>query len=116
MSHWLALATCVAANIGANACFKHLMAGRDVQSGAAGLASLATEPWLWAGLGLAGVLLTTYLYALTVVPVGVAYPVVTSMATAGVVVTGALLFGESVKATGLIGIALIVAGVVLVAR
>lgn len=116
MSHWLALASCVAANIGANACFKHLMAGRALRLDAAGLFSLAMEPWLWAGLGLAGVLVVTYLSALTVLPVGVAYPVVTSLATAGVVVMGALIFGESVKVTGLIGIALIIAGVVLVAR
>lgn len=116
MSHWLALAICVAANIGANACFKHLMAGLDLQPDAAGLVSLAMEPWLWGGLSLAGVIVIAYLYALTAVPVGVAYPVVTSVATAGVVLTGALLFGESVKATGLVGIALIAAGVFLVAR
>jgi len=70
---------------------------------------------LWVGMGCYGISLIVWLGALSRVPVSVAYP----MLSIGYVVNAfaaAVLFGEALSAPKLLGIALICAGVFLLAR
>jgi multidrug transporter EmrE-like cation transporter len=78
-------------------------------------ARIATSPPIIAGLGCYVVSVVVWILALSRVPVSVAYP----MLSIGYVVNAAAawwLFGESVTAQKMIGIAFIVVGVYLVAR
>lgn len=62
-------------------------------------------------------LLAAFVYllgkSLTVLPVGTAYAVWTGIGAVGTVIAGALLFGESLGLARLGGIALVLAGIVL---
>ena len=76
---------------------------------------LALNPWILGGLGCYVVSVAVWILALSRVPVSVAYP----MLSIGYVVNAAAawaLFGESLGAQKLAGIAFIVVGVFLVAR
>ena len=78
-------------------------------------ARIATSPPIIAGLSCYVVSVVVWILALSRVPVSVAYP----MLSIGYVVNAAAawwLFGESVTAQKMIGIAFIVVGVYLVAR
>lgn len=78
-------------------------------------ARLATSPYILGGLGCYVVSVVVWILALSRVPVSVAYP----MLSVGYVVNVAAawyLFGESITAQKLVGIAFIIAGVWLVAR
>lgn len=70
---------------------------------------------LWGGLACYGVSVVVWLGALSRVPVSIAYP----MLSIGYVVNlflAALLFGEALSAPKLAGVALICAGVIVLAR
>jgi multidrug transporter EmrE-like cation transporter len=85
----------------------------EVYWGAAALLLKATP--LWIGLTCYGVSVILWLGALSRVPVSIAYP----MLSVGYVVNAiaaAMLFGEALTTGKVLGIALIVAGVVLLAR
>ena len=76
---------------------------------------LATSPHILGGLGCYVVSVVVWILALSRVPVSVAYP----MLSVGYVVNAVAawyLFGESITAQKLVGIAFIIAGVYLVAR
>lgn len=81
------------------------------------------QPWLllmnvplMAGVALYGLTFVLYAWALVRMPLGVAHPVMTAGAIALVAVISALWLRESVSATWVLGIALIVIGVVLVTQ
>jgi multidrug transporter EmrE-like cation transporter len=76
---------------------------------------LLAAPPLWAGLACYGVSVLVWLGALSRAPVSVAYP----MLSIGYIVNAfaaALLFGEALSSAKLAGIAVIVLGVVVLAR
>ena len=76
---------------------------------------VATSPPILAGLACYGVSVIVWILALSRVPVSVAYPLL----SIGYIVNAAAawyLFGESLGAQKLVGIAFIIAGVWLVAR
>jgi multidrug transporter EmrE-like cation transporter len=76
---------------------------------------LATSPHILGGLGCYVLSVGVWILALSRVPVSVAYP----MLSVGYVVNAVAawyLFGESITAQKLVGIAFIIAGVFLVAR
>jgi len=78
-------------------------------------AKLATSPYIAGGLACYVVSVVVWILALSRVPVSVAYP----MLSIGYIVNALAawaLFGESLGAQKLVGIAFIVAGVFLVAR
>jgi len=78
-------------------------------------AQLMRAPPLWGGLGCYGVSVLLWLGALSRVPVSVAYP----MLSIGYIVNAfaaAVLFGEALSLAKLAGIALIIAGVVVLTR
>src|SRR5438552_10351054 len=78
-------------------------------------ARLASSPYILAGVGCYVVSLVVWILGLSRVPVSIAYP----MLSVGYVLNAVAawyLFGESLTAQKLIGIAFIVAGMFLVAR
>jgi multidrug transporter EmrE-like cation transporter len=78
-------------------------------------AHVLQAPPLWAGLGCYGVSVFLWIGALSRVPVSVAYP----MLSIGYIVNAfaaAALFGEALSVAKLTGIALIVAGVLVLTR
>jgi multidrug transporter EmrE-like cation transporter len=79
------------------------------------IAHLARAYPLWVGLSFYGVSVVLWLGALSRVPVSVAYP----MLSAGYVVNAvaaAFLFGEALSLSKTVGIVLIIAGVIVLAR
>ena len=118
---WLLLLGGVALNAAAQLLLKAAtrVSGELVADGgavswhAAGI--LARAPPLWAGLACYGVSVFLWLGGLSRVPVSVAYPLL----SIGYIVNAfaaAALFGEPLTALKLTGIALIVAGVVVLTR
>jgi multidrug transporter EmrE-like cation transporter len=78
-------------------------------------AALWRAPPLWVGLGCYGVSVILWLGALSRLPVSVAYPML-SLGYVVNAVAAAILFGETMTAMKLAGIALIGAGVILLSR
>jgi multidrug transporter EmrE-like cation transporter len=76
---------------------------------------LALEPRILGGMACYGVSLIIWIYALSKVPVSVAYPM-TALGFALNAVLAWWLLGESLAAMKLAGIGFIIVGVVLVAR
>jgi multidrug transporter EmrE-like cation transporter len=76
---------------------------------------VATSPPILAGLACYGVSVVVWILALSRVPVSVAYPLL-SIGYIVNAVAAWYLFGESITAQKLVGIAFIIAGVWLVAR
>ena len=58
---------------------------------------------------LAGIVLLSYLYAIRTLPIGLAYPMVTGLATLGTFFVGSLVFGDAMGARALGGVTLIAA-------
>ncbi len=114
MFHWLALLLCVFANVSANMAFKHVIGGAPAELNWQTLLGIATEPWLWFGFMMAGVVLSAYLYAIREVPISLAYPVVTSLATIGMAIAGSWLFGEILGWRAIAGIGCVLGGVLLI--
>ncbi|MEM9342749.1 MAG: SMR family transporter [Pseudomonadota bacterium] len=108
MSHWIALVLAIAGNVGANVAFK-----RFIQNADGTVLQAVKQPSLWIGLCLGGLLLVSYLYALRGLPLGLAYTFATSISIAGITLAGVLLYGETITLRSAVGIAVIMAGIVL---
>ena len=74
------------------------------------------NPWAWLGLAGGMLFFLSYLFILRTLPVSIAFPVIVGLSTAAIVLAGVGLFGEGLKPHSLLGLAAIVAGVVLVSR
>ncbi|MDX2288230.1 MAG: SMR family transporter [Hyphomicrobiaceae bacterium] len=115
-SHWLALALCVVGNVSANIGFKRMMATLPLEVSVGTVRYLVTSPWAWLG-GLGSLLLLgSYLYAIRSLPIGVAYPMATSLGMVGVALAGTFILGESLRPQAMAGIACIILGIVLIGR
>lgn len=114
--YWVALLLAVGANILANTALK--LAVRDVTTpiDARALLGLASAPWAWIGVASAAALLVLYLIAIRGIDLGIAYPAVTGLAMAGIVVAGCAVFSEPLGLQKVIGVGLVFAGVVLLAH
>ncbi len=111
---WLALIIAVSANVASNHAFK-MAVSRWTSDGEGHWWTLIVDPVFWIGLGLAGVLLGAYLYALRAIPLSIAYPSVTGLAMVGIAITGTQILGESLSQSNIAGIGLIAVGVFLLA-
>jgi multidrug transporter EmrE-like cation transporter len=114
MTHWLALFFCVIANVTANVSLKRFVQATDFEPTMQGLIQAVLQPWLWVSLFACGLVLGSYVYAIKVVPLSAAYPIVTSLATIGIALAGAFIFGESLKAAKIMGVLLVVSGVLMI--
>lgn len=113
MSHWLALVVCIASNILANVAVKRAMEQTTLDASWEGVKALVLQPWLWAGIVLAGLVFVSYVYAIRGVPLSSAYPITTSTATIGIAFVGAFMFGEQIGLRGALGIGFVLAGLLL---
>lgn len=112
----VAILLCVLGNVTANVGFKRMVETANFEPTVPNAIALIANPWLWVGGGGSLILLGSYLFALRSMPLGVAYPIATSLGTVAVALAGVLLFSESLRATNVIGIALVVTGVLLISR
>lgn len=106
---------CVCLSAGAQLAMKVGMspAGGSGGVGSTYLQALA-NPWVWLGLGLYGVSAVAWLWVLSRLDVGLAYPLV-SLGFVITLVAGVFWLGEPWSWPRLVGAALIVLGVVLMA-
>lgn len=79
------------------------------------LAGFAANPWLWAAIGASGGGICCWLLALRQLPLSVAYPW-TALVYVLTPLAGAWLFAEVLNARYALGIAFILAGVLLTSR
>jgi small multidrug resistance pump len=111
---WLILLLGVAANASASVLVKIAMTEpRRFPSLSDPAAALANWPF-WLGLALYGAALLLYAAALARLPLNVAHPVLTAGAIAVVATLSITLFNEPFHWTTGLGIALVIAGVVLI--
>ncbi len=114
--HWGSLGVGLVLNATANILLKVAARNGDGVATARSLARLYTDGWLVAGIVSFALALAFYSFALTRIQLSVAYPTMTSLGLVLVFVASALWFGEAMTAPKLAGAALIVLGVVLLAR
>lgn len=96
--------------LGANAVFASEHASRSQQVLAA-----ATNPWLWGGLGLHGLALLTWVYALGKAELGFAYPFI-ALGFVLTMVFAWVFMNEVPSPTRFAGMMLVLSGLVMVAR
>ncbi len=76
---------------------------------------LASEPWLWVGLGCYGISVVVWILALSRVDVTIAYPMLSIGYVVNALAASALL-GEALTAGRIAGIGIIILGVFILAR
>ena len=114
--YWGALAIAIVANISANTALKKTMTSVSGSSGKELVLHVLTQASFWIATIFLGILLISYLAALRSVPVSVAYVAVTSFALVGLVIVERFYLGAPLGVTKLFGVALVVSGVVLMAK
>lgn len=116
-SHMIALAFALCANAAANVMIKAGMRARDVDLAdpMGALRMLVASPLVVGGVILFALNVVSYAYVLTRIPLSLAYPIMTSGGFLIVVTASAILLRETLTGPQLVGIALIIVGVVLVA-
>ena len=81
----------------------------------AALKSGILNPWIIGGVVCFGLNLAAYYYALTKLPVSVAYPIMVSVGYAIIICGAAVWFAEKLSPLQMVGVGVILAGVWLVA-
>jgi len=116
-AHVIALIFALCANAAANVMIKAGMRAREVDLGdpLGALRVMIANPLVVGGVILFALNVVSYAYVLTRIPLSLAYPIMTSGGFLIVVTASAILLRESLSAPQLLGIALIVGGVILVA-
>lgn len=110
---WLLLA--VAANLVANFGLKAAIRATDTSSPAALVLGLLKSPWLYLGLLGAAALLASFMAAIRVLPLSTAYPLLTALAIVTMAVIEWAFQGVALGPVKMLGIALTVLGVALIA-
>ena len=111
---WFLLLTGILSNAGASLLVKKAVtAPRSMPRLSEPTAALLNWPF-WVGLVLYGVAFLVYAAALTSLPINVAHPILTSGAVAAVAVGSVIFFRESLPATTVAGIVLVILGVTLI--
>lgn len=111
---WLILILGILSNASASVLIKiAMMPPRKFPSLNEPMAAISNWPF-WLGLGLYGTAFLLYAAALTRLPLNVAHPILTAGAVAAVALCSVLIFREPFQWTTGVGIALVIAGVVLI--
>lgn len=111
---WLILLLGIAVNASASVLVKMAMQPpRQFPSPRDPVAALSNWPF-WLGLGLYGAAFLLYAAALARLPLNVAHPLLTSGAIAAVALLSVLIFKEPMTWTTALGIAMVIAGVLLI--
>lgn len=114
MNGWYFLLLAVVANIATNFSLKTAVRAADTTSIKTVISSLITSPFAWMGLFFAGVLLTSFMVAIRLLPLSTAYAVLTALAIASMTLIEGLYQGESIGMVKVAGLVLVVIGVTLV--
>lgn len=114
MSAYFALLLAVLGNTIANIALKRAMQGMDAENRLQAVLGLLGSGFFWLGIGSAGVLLVSYLFAIRTLPLGASYATVTALTIAILTAWGMVTGAEPADAVRLAGIAAIVVGFVLV--
>jgi small multidrug resistance pump len=69
----------------------------------------------WVGIVTYGIAFLTYVYALSLFPASIAYPIITAGAIAVVTLVAGLVLGESISALTIAGIIVVMGGVLMIA-
>ena len=111
---WLIIVLGIVANASASVLIKIAMSPpRSPPSLTDPLGSLSNLPF-WLGLGLYGGAFLLYAAALTMLPLNIAHPLLTSGAVATVTIFSTLVFHEPIHWTTATGIFFVIAGVALI--
>jgi multidrug transporter EmrE-like cation transporter len=111
---WLILFLGIASNASASVLVKMAtLPPRKIPSPSDLMAALSNWPF-WLGMGLYGAAFLLYTAALAQLPLNIVHPILTSGAITVVALSSALIFREPFHWTTSAGIALIIAGVVLI--
>ncbi len=113
---WLILFFSLSFNAAANILIKSATRRYPEGIGAHNALRVILDPYLLAGLTSFGLALVCYTLALSKFPLSVAYPINVSVGAIFVYIWSAAFFAESVTPSKLAGVALILAGVVLISR
>ncbi|MEM9724264.1 MAG: SMR family transporter [Pseudomonadota bacterium] len=109
---WIYLSLAAAANMAANTLLRQAAQGVKDREGPVDIVlGLLGQPVFWLALAAAGALLLAFTMALRTTPVSLAYPVVTAVAIAGLLVVEGVWLGQHLGAVRVLGVALITAGV-----
>jgi len=117
-SHHAALIVALIANAFANILIKHGMRTQqiDLSNPGQALLTIATNVPVLIGVTLFAVNVLAYSYVLTKIPLSTAYPIMTSVGFLIVISASLFMLGERMSSGQFAGVALIIAGVVLVAK
>jgi multidrug transporter EmrE-like cation transporter len=110
----LVLAT-VAFNILSQALLKGAMQRQQAPIALSNLPKVLFDPWLFGGVAFAGLTLVAYTLTLRRLDLSVAYPIVTGLGFLGVFLASWRLFGEEITLARVVGAALVIGGVSLLA-
>jgi small multidrug resistance pump len=113
MIGWIALAIALVLNASANALLKAGSASISSGVGKASLLAAATNPFLVGGIVLFALNVLCYTFALSKLPLSLAYPAMVIGGLLIVTTASVLIFGESLSYLQVGGLALIVFGVAL---
>ncbi len=114
MAHWIALFLAIGGNVGANIAFKKFVSSTEFDWSWASVANAFAQPALWVGGFFGFMLLGCYLFAIKQLPLGAAYTVATSLSIVGVTCAGVFIYGEAIGFRSIAGIAVVLAGVLLI--
>jgi multidrug transporter EmrE-like cation transporter len=108
---WIALIVAVLANVLTNISLK--LAAKNVASGSLGNlpASFLAQPWTWVGVAAGGILLASYVVAIRQLGLGYCYATVTSLALVLLTIAAAVVLGERLTLTSVVGVSLVLLGV-----
>lgn len=112
---WVILALAIIFNALANVLIKYGVAGKSMGSAAAFWKSMLSLPVV-GGAAAFIVALGAYAYTLSRMDLSVAYPVMTSSGLILIGIASSAIFGEPIGLARLTGFALLIAGIVLIAR
>lgn len=111
---FLALGLAILANVIANIALKQAMQSLEVDGLRSVVLGLLGSGAFWLGICSLAVLLSSYLFAIRLIPLGIAYAGVTSLTIALLTLWGMLYGAEQVGMLRLIGIAAVILGFVCI--
>lgn len=114
MIGYLALGLAIVANVVANISLKRAMQDLEVDGLRSVVTGLVGSGAFWLGICCLAVLLSSYLFAIRLIPLGIAYAGVTSLTIALLTVWGMLYGGEQVGTLRLFGIIAVILGFVCI--
>jgi multidrug transporter EmrE-like cation transporter len=116
ISHWTLILLAAAANVVLNHSLRQTSRGADLSSLRAGLASVFLSPWALLAVVSGTILVGAFMVAIRYYPLSLTYTAVTALAMVALTTLGVVLQQEQASLGRVVGLALIIAGLVVTAR